>query len=94
MTAKRVNITIDEDLLMGIDACAKNYDMNRSEYIAFCIELLEEMNAWNALEEVAYEKYHAPYFKPRKYHMEQAAKYCEVVVTKEVDASVFSDNYL
>lgn len=78
MAAKRINITVDEEMLEGIDATAKSYGMNRSECIAYAFELLEELNAWNVLENVALDASDKPYYKPTKYAISKAARKCSV----------------
>lgn len=78
MTAKRINITIDEDVLNDIDATAEAYGMNRSECIAFLFELLGEMNAWNALESIAIEQSEQLYKRPTKRDLMKSARMCSV----------------
>lgn len=78
MTAKRINITIEEEMLEAIDSTANAYGMNRSECIAFLFEVLDEMNAWNVLENVAMENNDRPQFQPTKYQLMKAARTCHV----------------
>lgn len=50
MTAKRINITLQEDILEELDATADEHGMNRSECIAFMVEVMRELNAWDKLQ--------------------------------------------
>lgn len=83
MTAKRINITIEEELLQEIDATANAYGMNRSECIAYAFELLEQLNAWNVLENVAMDELSGLYAQPTKRSLTKAARKCEVQRTAD-----------
>lgn len=74
----RVNISIEDEVLQGIDATANAYGMNRSECISFMFDLLDELNAWNAIEAVADEESGASYHMPTKREMLRAARKCSV----------------
>lgn len=78
MTAKRINVTIDEEVLTDIDATAEAYGMNRSECIAFLFELLGELNAWGVLENIAMEQDDQLYKQPSKRDLMKAARMCSV----------------
>lgn len=78
MSAKRINITIDEEVLTDLDATAEAYGMNRSECIAFLFDLLGELNAWNALEAIADEQSTRAYSTPTKRDLMKAARMCSV----------------
>ena len=78
MAAKRINITLDEDVLTDLDSTAEEYGMNRSECIAFLFDLLGELNAWNALEAIAMDGFDELYRKPTKRELMKAARMCSV----------------
>jgi metal-responsive CopG/Arc/MetJ family transcriptional regulator len=78
MTAKRINITIEEEVLADFDATASAYGMNRSECIAFLFDLLGELNAWNVLENVATDGSEEMYRQPTKRDLMKAARKCTV----------------
>lgn len=78
MTAKRINITIEEEVLADLDATANAYGMNRSECIAFLFDLLAELNAWNVLENVATDGSDVLYRMPTKRELMKAARSCHV----------------
>lgn len=78
MTAKRINMTIDEEILIDLDAKAESLNMSRSECIAFMFEILGELNAWNALEAVAMEGAEEHYTMPTKRQLVKAARKCSV----------------
>lgn len=78
MTAKRINITIEEEVLADLDATASAYGMNRSECIAFLFDLLGELNAWTVLENVATDGNEELYRRPTKRELMKAANACHV----------------
>lgn len=83
MTAKRINITLDEETLDSLDAISNAYGMNRSETIRFMSEILYELDAWSVLESIAIESNDSLYYKPTKYAIKKAARSC--TVSKEVN---------
>lgn len=84
MTAKRINITIEEETLKDMDATAEYYGMNRSQLIAFAFEALSDLGALEKLSEYALqmheEKYGTAelYYRPSAYAMQKAARECTV----------------
>lgn len=57
MAATRINITIQEELLHDIDTRAEYYGTNRSKLIATVFEMMDNMNAWQVLENSAIDSY-------------------------------------
>lgn len=78
MTAKRINITLDEETLDILDAMSNAYGMNRSESIRFMCEILFELDAWSVLESIAIESNDSLYYNPTKYDLKKAARSCTV----------------
>lgn len=85
MTAKRINITVDEETLQDLDATAKFYGMKRSECIAFMFEVMNELNAFEKLEEYALQIKEEKFgtarlgYRARPYAMKQAARQCRII---------------
>lgn len=52
MASNRINITIDDETLMDLDAMSSEYGMKRSECIRFMFDVMNELNAWEKLDTV------------------------------------------
>ena len=82
MTAKRINITIEEETLRDLDATAEHYGMKRSECIAFMFEVMNELDAFGKLAEYAMQIHEQKYgiantySRPSAYAMQKAAREC------------------
>lgn len=75
---ERINISLDKDVADDIRAMAEVYNMNFSETIAFMFDLLDELNTWNVLIDVASEEYDELYYTPSKRELLKAARKCSV----------------
>lgn len=75
---KRVNITVDEDILHDMDVMANYYSMNRSEYIQLMHKIIQEWDAWTKLENVAIDCFFIRGTVPSAYDLERAARRCHV----------------
>lgn len=54
---ERINITIEKETLMNMDALANEYGMNRSAFITFMEEVFEELEIMQKLNEKAKKSY-------------------------------------